>query len=955
MAKSFLNALVNAQIAGATTGQITGPSVVSALLGSSAQPASGLGSPAGINGLLGGALSPLPGTGSGGWAMPTTTAGFVGPVQSPVCTWVSGRLSGNFGGQAPAPMGATANPSPLGAQISSSGGGPMGLLGGNATFTPNVGGVLFDRCAEVLTNIGEIVGAYWDEAQGSLVILGKSGADAGAMPLRLPTMDRDLLTVALRAAIAGDSIGVSIDPPAHLKGRPEQVGDGTDLWVSYLGGTEGTLCGAILFEADRLLKCLSNGVHNETRKELRAHVPGYRPLVEMIRPDAPDAGNWHRFWFVIDKVVLCRDAATDTLIFKDVRLQVLSEVECGGPSGSTVDSNDKAFTEHLTEYYDEYAKEFPVLGRLKELAKIAAIAKYIARKNISLDLESIFTSHPQSVTTPTTTKAIKVVSPNVKVTANGSSRFTQTVAICGGVNLDPPPLRIDEDKSGVASQFRAAALDARPPHSADSWTFKVGADTLQAHTLPLGIRSKPTCAAFDDYESTANRFLCIRRDYNPALAVGDFGPGWKLHVPCSLTPWHFGGKRREVLTPEEVKDSGAPLSLVFHDHVPGVSALYLPVDGDAKTPPSKFGRVISFKPMDYSAPPVGAGNRQQGAFSWNPDDVIIRAGAGYTLERRGSRFEFDSTGRLTVIRDRNSGKAVYHVHNATGLAALRDDTGLALRIQRDPLNRVTGVFGADCKLEYRYDSEGLLTSVNAHGAMRHHHGYDAQRRLSEARNASGAVPWRTVYDDSGHSLPDGTVTTATEAAGFLRRVLQGGRVISSMDESGRIAILNYRPDGSLLSLVIRRPGDKEWVFVYDSLGTLVSAKSPKSDRVARLSHGNVSGELTPSGLDRSGNSPGQSADAKVIGAHRGGANGGGSTICIEARKFARFVASLRISDQSSERSSNYWWKPRFLRGLRTSIIKSDSPYIASVETPAGRVQYELDERSLVLTVRMCSE
>jgi hypothetical protein len=149
---------------------------------------------------------------------------------------------------------------------------------------PQVGGVLFDNCDAVLTGIAEITAAFWDAPSGSLVLIGKADVDGEVMRFALPAMDADHLKVALRAALAGQPLGVSIDPPANLRygeRSGQMLPDGTPLIVSYLGGTAGTLYGAIEFESDRIMKCLSIGRHNQTRKPFKASIPGFRDHFEM--------------------------------------------------------------------------------------------------------------------------------------------------------------------------------------------------------------------------------------------------------------------------------------------------------------------------------------------------------------------------------------------------------------------------------------------------------------------------------------------------------------------------------------------------------------------------------------------------------------------------------------------------------------------------------------------------
>jgi len=339
-----------------------------------------------------------------------------------------------------------------------------------AGLSPTVGGILFENCAATVTEIDELSGAYWDVDTGRLVLVGRDSATREEKSLPLPGLDQEHFLVALRAALAGQPLGVSIDPPAEYRdGIMSGVTppDGTPMLVSYLGHCEETLFGAILFEADRLLKCLDKGVHNETRKPVRASVPGFRPLLEMARPSDRTENVWHRFWFVVDKVELKHDASANAVVFGDVRLKVLTETEMRGRGGpGFVDSNDGAFALHLTEFYDDYARDFPILARLKELAKITSVAKLLANRQLAIDLGPLFGIPPLPTTTPSFTPGISVTSPHVETSKEGNTIHTRTVSMFGGVDMDPEPVLLP-DRSGEARALRQRAEANRPgPSSA---------------------------------------------------------------------------------------------------------------------------------------------------------------------------------------------------------------------------------------------------------------------------------------------------------------------------------------------------------------------------------------------------------------------------------------------------------------------------------------------------------
>ena len=184
----------------------------------------------------------------------------------------------------------------------------MGGLIGQSLWnaTQSVGGVLFDKAASVTGNLPQVSGAYWDPARGVLVLFGVSPT-SGTDALTVPGLEFDDLVVALRSALAGEPLGVSIDPRPNIAtglGAASSLRMGPDMYVSYLGNTAGTHFGAIMFEADRVMKCLSNGVDNVSRRALRADkVEGYGSLLDLFRKHSSGTGaTWFRFWFVIDEV-----------------------------------------------------------------------------------------------------------------------------------------------------------------------------------------------------------------------------------------------------------------------------------------------------------------------------------------------------------------------------------------------------------------------------------------------------------------------------------------------------------------------------------------------------------------------------------------------------------------------------------------------------------------------------
>ncbi|MCX5884415.1 MAG: hypothetical protein NT096_00630 [Proteobacteria bacterium] len=824
MSNGILGTLINSQVAGATAGQAIGPAAAAS------QALSSLGEglqliASGIKGLLGSITSLLPtGSGegdsnggssgdagvSGGGDGSSSGGGDGNPLVGP-------QLSGSEAGQGLGPAVGLGESLP---DFDLPSTGPQGPIGSSVVPLPNVGGILFENCAAVLTEIGEITGAYWDSQTGSLVVIGKDAQRGSMIPMALPYLDRDHLLVALRAYLAGNPIGVSIDPPVEYRNSIRQgvtPPDGTDMLVSYLGDTESTLFGAIMFEADRLLKCLDKGVNNETRKPVRATVPGFKTLLEMIKPDDGRPENvWHRFWFVIDKVELKHDPATGTVIFGDVRLKVLTETELHGEtSKKSVDPIDEAFTKHLTDYYDEYAKDFPVLARLKELAKVAAVAKFLCNSGIPLDLGSIFQADPVHVDTLSTTPGISVTSPNVKIEYKGNVTRTQTVSLFGGVDMEPDLKILPDD--GMARQLQRVAESARPSGSVSSWTFRKNGQRARALAQKVGKAHAPFQRICDDHDfslSGSNGVLRLRRVYNSfSLLKGDFGPGWTWWVPFSITVVPQSHKRPEVLTHEEAEKLSRVKVYILHDHTSGESSLYRQINSQPSGNGQMFCRVTS-----------QAVKKGGVTFQYDPSDYLQGQSDCLVLRRENRQYCFDPLGNLMEVRKENRILIRYHREDGC-IVLIQDDTGHSYNIKYSEQRpqRIVGVTCSDGKqIHYSYDELGYLTTFgNGKGGIEGY-AYDTKGRLTEIRNRAGVVLQRNVYDDFDNLVTKNSDVLIDKSGHRVRRSFNRGRVVSSNDESSNVALFNYGNNGELLSVEIKENSGRTSRLSYDLKGRLSS-------------------------------------------------------------------------------------------------------------------------------------
>lgn len=868
MSDGVLGGLLDSQVGGALVGR-----ALSATMGSLGAPMSAAGAlsegiGAGIHGLMEGIHQLMPGrmgsgsasagtassagqsiggplagaqmSSGGGMGSGSASVGTASPAGQSIGGSLAGaQMSGAIAGQALGPAASLGQSIPAGNWFGDS--GSKGILGSTGALTPNVGGILFDQCARGLAHLEQIDGAYWDSELECLVIVGREASSPEFVKMRMEGVGREHLAVALRASVAGQSLGVSIDPPAEYREgmkKGQTPPEGTPMLVSYLGQTEDTSVGAIMFEADRLLKSLDKGVDNQSRKPIRVSVRGYRPLLQMITPGGERVANvWHRFWIVIDDVEIREDKAIQALTFGKVRLKVLNETELDGSAGTGhVDPIDEEFTQHITEHYDEYGKDFPVLMRLKEIAKASALAKYLCSHVDRLDFGSILTTPIGYVDTPKTTPGISVVSPNSQTEHRGNAIVTRTVSLFGGVDLDVEP-RISQD-SGDARHLRDMAYAARPSISLSSWLLPSEAPGVSriAKTRPekhegsrraLATRLGTKQSSFhrltqDDSMGTGPRsqFLALKRIYDSGrLEEGDFGPGWRFWVPYALTIVSRSGKRQEVLTTKDRQNSDAsPHIIVLHDNSRFTTAVYRPAKREADEREIRYCKVQSQSTAKGKSPGI--------SYTYDPKDYVLLIQNCFKFVTEDFVYLFDNQGNLEEIDGRDGQCVVRYTREDGRVVGVSGAKNEWYKISYDG-HRILNIMSSSGKQSVpNYDVNGYLACMMNSGGYSEKYGYDVRGRLSQVRNDGDKVVQINVYDDFGCIVksPDGPsedVVTANDGS-LVTRTFNKGVLEEARDGAGGHVKLTYADRFGVSRLSFSGASCPGYEANYDQVGRLSS-------------------------------------------------------------------------------------------------------------------------------------
>ena len=228
----------------------------------------------------------------------------------------------------------------------------------------------------------------------------------------------DWLTM-LRALGQYGPPGVSIDPGPN----PD------DMIVHYFGGIDDTHLGSVFFEADRTLKLLSTGYDNLNCSKVSLLPAGSPSELELLEQEFAKTrstpAGWHRFWFDLTKDEV--EVSPDNLTARIPSRRLFVDEQAIGPSGASLRSG-KAFADQVSNLFLDLGTKIPAFAELQQQAGLWRVAKWIADKQIPIDLRWLEAA-PDSVATAKATPTITVARSSII----GSSYLR--VGIFGGVDF----------------------------------------------------------------------------------------------------------------------------------------------------------------------------------------------------------------------------------------------------------------------------------------------------------------------------------------------------------------------------------------------------------------------------------------------------------------------------------------------------------------------------------------
>jgi hypothetical protein len=175
-----------------------------------------------------------------------------------------------------------------------------------------------------------------------------------------------------------------LDQPGGFQIPPEVV---DRLWSvraemtpEYRGVPADSLLGRAMFESDYLTKRLTN------RPDLKLKFPTYQTEFEYRRTHGlnKDDGVF-RTWISVAKLDVAQSSSGDTLELRDVEMRYnISKLDNNGID--LPNQQPSGYADLLTSLYNDFAREYPSLHELREIAKLTAIAAWLHGKTPSLRL-----------------------------------------------------------------------------------------------------------------------------------------------------------------------------------------------------------------------------------------------------------------------------------------------------------------------------------------------------------------------------------------------------------------------------------------------------------------------------------------------------------------------------------------------------------------------------------------
>ena len=674
----------------------------------------------------------------------------------------------------------------------------------------DLGGVSLNKAAQVMGLITDIMGAVYDPDAGQIILLSESNK-------ALPPMDFDDLAVAVRAIYgleghAPEDPGISIDwneenTKKVKKGKYDHL---SPMLVRYLGRTANTRFGQTLFEADRLLKCLTLGVDNISKSPLSVPISGYQslPFLYSHAKKSHEPGIMTRMWFVPKDISLVESPDGSAMAFSKAEIEVMTENKFQGRLVN--DPIADSFARHFTSHFDEFSEHYSILQDLKHLAKVSAVVKWIKQNNIPFDLSIFKNYEPVSFATPCQTPA-----------TYGYGVFQGEVFISvGGVIFHFDENNFHSIKSETAESLKEMATLQKPNHDSLIWDFtdRGSGRTLTAAAQPLYKTRK--------VGNVKKRFIDMHFQV----------PG---ELPFSL-----------VRTYNSFSDNDSGMGIgwsVAHHHLsfPFAKANYFYTEAR---------HVLNLYPEIYVLEQghqfkyklIGADTEMRPIYQGDNKDVLLKEledGSFIMIKDGEILLSFNKRGDVLSESDGKFAKIDYRYENDL-LSSIFHSCGLKIQFEYKGDRLVKAIGPGKKMLEYSYAGNGQLAEIQDQQGTIASFSYDSDKNLTQILNGEEVAVFEASYDlyhraislqengvssENSYSLKNRTMETTTGRLTTNNQFDSSYRLTECVDSLNRKIKLSYDPLSGKVSSFSDSSGN-EYINEYDQKGRLIKTTNPEGNQ-----------------------------------------------------------------------------------------------------------------------------
>jgi hypothetical protein len=249
----------------------------------------------------------------------------------------------------------------------------------------------------------------------------------------------DDFLIIMKSVFESDDGGpwLTIDPPQE-QALQRQYGE-----VKYSAHIKNTHVGAVLFEADRLMKIFGLGYDNRTGEKLS--MPAWHKTeFDFTDFNSPQQQTeWNRFWFTTDETVVEIDVNNRTIhitgrpfTIKTERIEMVNGVL---QTSLIQDLNSAAgrwcnfFNQNIEEYYNQ----FPVFIELERIARITSVLQGLKACGVYFQDISLPDSSKHGISTSIKTASISVSRTRTVTDQSGNLNSTAqfSINLAGGVGM----------------------------------------------------------------------------------------------------------------------------------------------------------------------------------------------------------------------------------------------------------------------------------------------------------------------------------------------------------------------------------------------------------------------------------------------------------------------------------------------------------------------------------------